>query len=417
VNTRPNVTKLAKIPCPRTTAELETSILVSGCIDESRTFERLANAIQQTESFLEKTLPFLWHEMLLSPKNLPDIPVLDQPGTVTLTQHQCLGILANAFFCTYHDRISNNCVCEENVPSINLDELYGGRGWGTVEVAKLRMLFNFFEQYRERIKSGDLLSRPVHFVRRRAECAAMVHWRECRTPLIMPVVHPLGESIDKARGMLQVDFANRIIGGAAIAYGAVQEEIMFCVCPELIASRLFCPAMNPDEALIFIGAEQFSRPTGYASHLEYGGPYIDQTPTREDGALDAYIAAIDAINFRSIHPRQQYGSEMVFRELVKAWAGFDAPETPATVATGNWGCGAFGGDAELKSVLQWLAASRAGKVMHYFPWDNHKVSVGFPELATILTQRNVTVGAMANFLFDDVQPGLIYRQLHEFFMR
>lgn len=28
------------------------------------------------------------------------------------------------------------------------------------------------------------------------------------------------------------------------------------------------------------------------------------------------------------------------------------------IATGNWGCGAFGGDVDLKSMLQWLAASQ-----------------------------------------------------------
>lgn len=28
------------------------------------------------------------------------------------------------------------------------------------------------------------------------------------------------------------------------------------------------------------------------------------------------------------------------------------------IATGNWGCGAFGGDPEMKSMIQWLAASQ-----------------------------------------------------------
>jgi poly(ADP-ribose) glycohydrolase len=28
------------------------------------------------------------------------------------------------------------------------------------------------------------------------------------------------------------------------------------------------------------------------------------------------------------------------------------------VATGNWGCGVFGGDPELKATIQWLAASQ-----------------------------------------------------------
>jgi poly(ADP-ribose) glycohydrolase len=35
-------------------------------------------------------------------------------------------------------------------------------------------------------------------------------------------------------------------------------------------------------------------------------------------------------------------------------------EYPDAIATGNWGCGAFGGDPQLKSLLQWIAASEAG---------------------------------------------------------
>lgn len=36
------------------------------------------------------------------------------------------------------------------------------------------------------------------------------------------------------------------------------------------------------------------------------------------------------------------------------------------VATGNWGCGAFGGDPELKSIIQWLAASQVDYLHSYF---------------------------------------------------
>lgn len=34
------------------------------------------------------------------------------------------------------------------------------------------------------------------------------------------------------------------------------------------------------------------------------------------------------------------------------------PDGNVGVATGNWGCGAFGGDLQLKSIIQWLAASQ-----------------------------------------------------------
>ncbi|KAL2922419.1 Poly(ADP-ribose) glycohydrolase 1 [Bienertia sinuspersici] len=33
-------------------------------------------------------------------------------------------------------------------------------------------------------------------------------------------------------------------------------------------------------------------------------------------------------------------------------------KSDAGIATGNWGCGAFGGDPEVKTVIQWLAASQ-----------------------------------------------------------
>ena len=35
-----------------------------------------------------------------------------------------------------------------------------------------------------------------------------------------------------------------------------------------------------------------------------------------------------------------------------------APIEVVGIATGNWGCGAFGGDPELKCIIQWLAASQ-----------------------------------------------------------
>lgn len=33
-------------------------------------------------------------------------------------------------------------------------------------------------------------------------------------------------------------------------------------------------------------------------------------------------------------------------------------EDDVGIATGNWGCGAFGGDPEVKTIIQWLAASQ-----------------------------------------------------------
>jgi poly(ADP-ribose) glycohydrolase len=43
------------------------------------------------------------------------------------------------------------------------------------------------------------------------------------------------------------------------------------------------------------------------------------------------------------------------------------------IATGNWGCGAFGGDLAIKSMLQWLAASEAGwSTVKYYTFRDQK---------------------------------------------
>jgi poly(ADP-ribose) glycohydrolase len=410
------MTKLSDSHNPTTTKELEDGIRKSGNIEVSRSFSRLAEAIQLTDGFFERTLPFVWQKALMAEKKLPEITPLNKAGSLVLTQQQCLYILANAFFCGFIDRPSNNCLSSADMPSINFDELYTSERFVMAEIPKLRMLFNYFERCRQREFRGDPLTHPIHFIRNRVTDTSPESWIGCCQPLIKPVVHPLGQSIDEASGMLQVDFANRIIGGAAIAYGCAQEEIMFSVRPEMIVSRLFCPAMEDNEAIIFIGTEQFSKAKGYGFRLDFGGDHVDTTPRLEDGGMASYITAIDALDFSAGDENQQYTQAMILRELGKALAGFDVDGTPDQVATGNWGCGAFCGDAELKSVIQWIAGSRVRKEIHYYPWQNEKIFSAFPELAEELVDRKVTVGDVASILLRKLKPGRVYTQLKNNFL-
>ena len=43
------------------------------------------------------------------------------------------------------------------------------------------------------------------------------------------------------------------------------------------------------------------------------------------------------------------------------------------VATGNWGCGAFGGDVRLKALLQLMAAAVAGRDVVYFTFTDREL--------------------------------------------
>ncbi len=65
-----------------------------------------------------------------------------------------------------------------------------------------------------------------------------------------------------------MDFANQYIGGGALLYGCVQEEIMFVVLPELLVSSLLCGRMSANESLLLKGAECFTAYKGYAGTFQ-----------------------------------------------------------------------------------------------------------------------------------------------------
>ena len=47
-----------------------------------------------------------------------------------------------------------------------------------------------------------------------------------------------------------MDFANSCIGGGVLTGGRVQEEIRFCICPELLVSLLIMDEMDNNEAIV-----------------------------------------------------------------------------------------------------------------------------------------------------------------------
>ncbi len=192
---------------------------------------------------------------------------------------------------------------------------------------------------------------------------------------------------------------------------------MFACSPELAVSMLFCAVMQRNEAIIITGAERFSSYAGYGFSLRYGGNYVDSR-ARVGGALavgsggggggggdggdmttmaaaaagagaaevaagtlESCVIAIDALPAFSRRVRAQYSLDYIARELLKAYAGFSAEGAECghlmqRIATGKWGCGAFGGEPQLKAVVQWLAASRAGRTLVFCVFDGGMELVG-----------------------------------------
>ncbi|MEC7987131.1 MAG: poly(ADP-ribose) glycohydrolase [Myxococcota bacterium] len=342
----------------------------------------------------DRLVPFLWAEACaLDTFYFP----LHIAKKITLTQRECLRILANGFFCSF----SRDSYHWNDYPSINWDRLYARLG--SVEYAKLSMFWDYFSRSYERIQNGDSLQNILQFSLLEGGLSK-AEWLQSDKRLASVTMQAPMTSIDGARHAWRADFANRYLGGASLSHGCVQEEILFSICPELNVGRLFSRYMRPNEAIAMVGAEQFAVPQGYGWSFSNGGVHQDSTPVQE-GVLQSFLVALDACDYRRRDPRSQYQEVDILRDVNKAYIAFGAPFGPRIVATGNWGCGVFGGNPALKLLLQWMAVSQSNRSLLYYPWEQRPLCERVPVIVQKAIDKGIRVREMAHFLFHILEPG------------
>ncbi|XP_048803071.1 poly(ADP-ribose) glycohydrolase isoform X1 [Lagopus muta] len=321
------------------------------------------------------------------------IPLLKQKmnHSITMSQEQIASFLANAFFCTFPRRNAKMKSEYSSYPDINFNRLFEGRSPRKPE--KLKTLFCYFRRVTEKKPTG-----LVTFTR---QCLQeFPDWERSQKKLSRLHVTYEGTIESNGQGMLQVDFANRFVGGGVTGAGLVQEEIRFLINPELIVSRLITEVLDHNECLIITGTEQYSEYTGYAETYRWARSHEDKTPRDEWQRRYTEIVAIDAFHFRRF--LDQFGPEKIRRELNKAYCGFSRPNVPpqnlSAIATGNWGCGAFGGDSRLKALIQILAAAESGRDIVYFTFGDVELMRDIYSMHTFLCEKNQTVGDVYRLL-------------------
>ncbi|NWX96132.1 PARG glycohydrolase, partial [Nothoprocta ornata] len=324
------------------------------------------------------------------------IPLLKQKmnHSITMSQEQIASFLANAFFCTFPRRNAKMKSEYSSYPDINFNRLFEGRSPRKPE--KLKTLFCYFRRVTEKSMSFILLTdakcRNKRKQKQRGECFAL-----------------RANCFQFEPGRYIVDFANRFVGGGVTGAGLVQEEIRFLINPELIVSRLITEVLDHNECLIITGTEQYSEYTGYAETYRWARSHEDKTPRDEWQRRYTEIVAIDAFHFRRF--LDQFGPEKIRRELNKAsnfllqstaycgfWRAAAPPQHLAAVATGNWGCGAFGGDPRLKALIQILAAAETGRDVVYFTFGDVELMRDIYSMHTFLCEKGQTVGDVYRLL-------------------
>ncbi|XP_054288703.1 poly(ADP-ribose) glycohydrolase isoform X2 [Macrosteles quadrilineatus] len=357
---------------------------------------------EETEYFFKIVLPKIIKLALSLPKVVTGgVPLLRQHHThsISLSQYQVSCLLANAFLCTFPRRNTTKNNSEySSFPYINFNRLFNGDFAKDARIPclheKLKCLINYFRRVTSKVPDG-----VVTFSRHHVSSGELPEWSSLSVKLPNLYISSEGTIEDQGYGMLQMDFANKMVGGGVLGRGCVQEEIRFAICPELILARLFAEVLTDTEALIINGCERFSMYKGYSDNFEWAGNFEDQTPRDSFGRRYCTVVAVDATRFPN--PKVQYSANNINRELNKAYAGFSwgmKSDGHEAVATGNWGCGAFNGDACLKSLLQLMAAGVAGRDVAYFTFSNKELRDQVANMHNFLTQHQITVGCLWKIL-------------------
>lgn len=300
-----------------------------------------------------------------APRLFPEsfaFPILKQreTGNVTLSREQIRCLLALMLWCAFPRQER-----EHNLPrDYTFYKVLGpAKGKKDQQIAKLMCLFTYFQSV-EQLGADEC----VTFCR--LYMTDKVVWPERTERLSTLFIDESKDLVETKDQMIKVDFANSYFGGGVLALGSVQEECMLLAYVEPIVGVLFIEQLSDKEAVHIQGARVVNCYSGYQSDFRWEAAVDSPIVLDSQGRNDDTIAVIDAINFDGRELEQYYG-HWIERELNKALLGFrvDSVDAKRPVATGNWGCGAFRGDPQLKFLIQWVAASVCGRSLYYITWE------------------------------------------------
>mmetsp|Transcript_18562 Transcript_18562/g.25825 ORF Transcript_18562/g.25825 Transcript_18562/m.25825 type:complete len:455 (+) Transcript_18562:174-1538(+) len=356
--------------------------------------EEEAESFFQKRTFFAEILPFIQSLVLKLPEAFKErkrleLLKINHPGMRRFSSLQCACLNAAAFF----NLLPHGDRCPELSFAFVLQYM----------PEKVKFLLNYF--VRLRTKMPDRYVEIFRNVLPKEKAFDSEKLAESKTPLKPFEVKKRPHMIEDAEGLLQADFANEWIGGGVLQTGCVQEEILFMEKPECLISLFLCQVMQANESITIVGAERFSKHTGYARSTKFAGSFEDKQPLDGKKRISNVVACYDAIIARHTN---QFSQGLMLREVNKTYvavalgdeitigtkSGEGEAKTPykfEAFATGNWGCGAFGGDIPLKAMLQWIGCSEAGKDVVYFDFGDRRAA-GLGETAANLQKAKVTVG-------------------------
>ena len=166
-----------------------------------------------------------------------------------------------------------------------------------------------------------------------------------------------------------VNFANRNFQTGKIIPSATQEEVLFCVRPELYAAMFICQRVYENEIIVISNTYKLMDNTGYLNSFKFKS-LKEEIFTNNDFLKNdnEHILCLDATF------KDHYLFKSVLQDFSKFFSACEFCKNKnenAGISTGSWGCGAFWCDKTHKFWQQLVCAKASGVKLSYYTFGDN----------------------------------------------
>lgn len=252
---------------------------------------------------------------------------------------------------------------------------------------------NIWIRTRQHLTNGNFFLVPlgvITFTRSHKDLEDLPNWSRCDRYLIPSILHILDDNAEQNDvGLLQVDFAEKMVGGDAFGLDCSLDDVRFFIYPELLITRLFTQKLGPLDCLVVNGCEKFNTCSGYSETFKWEGAYTDKTPFDDSGRRNFCIALSDHINYHST--TSQYKAKNILNDLHRAFVGFCHEINALRVTIGVWKSGSCENDKCLKALLQMMVCCTLNRPLVYYTSCIHQLPDNLYNFLQYLSENEVTV--------------------------
>ena len=161
-------------------------------------------------------------------------------------------------------------------------------------------------------------------------------------------------------------------------------------------------------SVLYLGAERFSKYSGYGGGFKFIEPHFDESAIDQRNRSLTSIVCMDALEGCG-GIKDQCKVIPFKRELIKSCCGFSCDESllregdsirKLPIASGNWGCGMFGGNKEVKTIIQWISASLSGRELRYYTFNDKNLTERQEAFVKVCVENNLTTGDLYNLCME-----------------